>query len=143
MVRARRLRNERRQPGGLAGSLLLGFALLALNACGEAARTTTLPAPTSASVAPTTPLVMASPLPFAFPQQQPTPRNQPLMAALRQGTLILRDGCLRVIGSGSGYLILWPAEAVVLADGATFRIIAGDGHTVARVGNRSCSVVAS
>jgi hypothetical protein len=131
---AKRQRNCRQQPGRLVGCLLLGVALFALSACGEAARNTAVPATPSPSVAPPTPLVIASPLPFAFPQQQPTPRNQAMMAALLQGTLILRDGCLRVIVAGNDHLILWPAEAVVLADGATFRIVAGDGRTIARVG---------
>lgn len=130
----KRRRNGRARAGGLVDSFLLVVAILALNACGEAARTTALPATLPASVAPPTPIIMASPLPFAFPQQQPTPRNQAMMAALLQGTFILRDGCLRVIGTGSDYLILWPAEAVVLADGTTFRVVAGNGRTVARVG---------
>ncbi len=125
----------RKAQRSIAACLLLGFFVIALNACGGAASAVT--PTTSAAVSPSavrpTP-VMASPLPFAFPQQQPTPRNQALMAALRQGTLIVRDGCLRVIGMGSDYLILWPAEAVVQADGAGFRVVAGDGRTIARVG---------
>ena len=137
MDRGERQRSGQRQMGRLVGYLLLGVALFALGACGGAATTTPRtvpPAPSAVSIAPSTPLAMVSPLPFAFPQQQPTPCNQAMMAALLQGTLILRDGCLRVIGTGSDYLILWPAEAVVLADGATFRLGAGDGRTVARVG---------
>lgn len=71
-----------------------------------------------------------------FPRQPATDGDQ--MEALLEGQLVLEKGCLRAVSSGyeeAGFLILWPADAEVLAtDDGIIEVLDGNSQIAGRVG---------
>jgi hypothetical protein len=63
-------------------------------------------------------------------------RSATFMEALLEGTLVLRDGCLRIRdGDGDdGYLIIWQVDYYVNNSAGTIEILDKSGQVVARVG---------
>lgn len=70
---------------------------------------------------------------FLFVRQPPQLAQ---MAALLEGRLVESDGCLQVVPpeGGPGYLMLWPADFGVQAEGDTIEILDGEGNVAARAG---------
>lgn len=69
-------------------------------------------------------------------RHKPVAPDEPQMAALMSGTLIVEDGCLRVEPDypGSSPLIIWPAGFEFQVAGDEISILDPDGYVVARVG---------
>lgn len=106
--------------------VFLGLILLIFTSCGDTPRATNV-VPSQNTVTPQATI--------AFPKQRPTPSNQPRMAAQLGGTLMLRDGCLRVTSrNGADYLILWPAEATLQFEQGTIHIATTNGRIISQVG---------
>jgi hypothetical protein len=73
---------------------------------------------------------------IVFPRQYPPEGLREELTALLIGTLVEKDGCLRVVESGYSHLIIWPYDHTVTtaADG-TLQIHDGSGAVVAQVGD--------
>ena len=67
-----------------------------------------------------------------FPQLRT--RSAAFMEALLQGKLAVRAGCLRVIGSGGGHLVIWQPDYFVNNNDGVIEILDRNGEVVARVG---------
>ena len=74
----------------------------------------------------------STPSPF-FAQQKELPNV--FMQADLTGKLVLVDGCLRLQNNDSSYLIVWPWDFSLRADGAVIKILDGTGEIVAEVGD--------
>jgi antitoxin component of RelBE/YafQ-DinJ toxin-antitoxin module len=63
-------------------------------------------------------------------------RSSAFMSALIEGTLVVKDGCLRVVnGEGdSGHLVIWQTDYFVNNNAGVIEILDRDGDVVARVG---------
>lgn len=61
-----------------------------------------------------------------------------MLTALVRGKLVVRNGCVRVVGSdgGDGLLVIWPKDSRVVAEGRDQVIVVGGSDQRLRVGSR-------